>query len=184
MNNTTILAVAFLVIAMLSIKLHCTNDELNKQIAEVNALENKNATLEADRMFVLDSVNMLNESLEAERMALTNRLDGYKMKPTKERIKLITLIDTFAIQTDTGAILSMHGVDSINKLTMHYQSCVVQSAIKDTIITHLTTANLQADSMLINKDKILKKHKKAAKIQIIKAAVWSGLVGIIIGLVI
>jgi hypothetical protein len=38
--------------------------------------------------------------------------------------------------------------------------------------------------MLVNKDKILKKHKKAAKIQVIKAALWSGLVGIIIGLVI
>lgn len=184
MNNNTILAIAFLVIAMLSVKLHCTNEELNKQTAEVNALDNKVAELQADREFMLDSVDMLNESLEAERIALTNRLDGYKMKPTKERIKLITLIDTFAIQTDTGAILSMHGVDSINKLTMHYQSCMVQSAIKDTIITQYINI-VQADSIIIaSQQQSMKAHKKTAKIKMIKAAVISGLVGIIIGLLI
>jgi hypothetical protein len=184
MNNNTILAIAFLVIAMLSIKLHCTNEELNKQSAEVNALDNKVAELEADRMFMLDSVDMLNESLQAERIALTNRLDGYKMKPTKERIKLITLIDTFAIQTDTGAILSMHGVDSINKLTIHYQSCMTQSSIKDTIITQYINI-VQADSIIIaSQQQSMKAHKKTAKSKMIKAAVISGLVGIIIGLVI
>jgi hypothetical protein len=151
---------------------------------DVTELDNKVAELEADRMFMLDSVDMLNESLEAERIALTNRLDGYKMKPTKERIKLITLIDTFAIQTDTGAILSMHGVDSINKLTIHYQSCMTQSAVKDTIITHLSNV-VQADSVIIaSQQQSMKAHKKTAKIKMIKAAVISGLVGIIIGLVI
>jgi hypothetical protein len=184
MNNTTILAVAFLVIAMLSVKLHCTNEELNKQTSEANALDNKVAELQADRVFMLDSVDMLNETLEAERIALTNRLDGYKMKPTKERIKLITLIDTFAIQTDTGAILSMHGVDSINKLTIHYQSCVIQSAIKDTIITQYINV-VQADSIIIaSQQQSMKAHKKTAKTKMIKAAIISGLFGLVIGLII
>ena len=184
MNNNTVLAIAFLVIAMLSIKLHCTNEELNKQNADVNALDNKVAELQADRVFMLDSVDMLNESLQVERDALPKRLSEYSEKPVKERIKLITLIDTFAIQTDTGAILSMHGVDSINKLTIHYQSCVVQCAIKDTMITQYVNI-VQADSVIIaSQQQSMKVHKKAAKIKLIKAAVISGLVGVIIGLVI
>ncbi len=160
----------------------CNHDKAH--YIQTTTLDNQIATLEVDRLLILDSVDILNATLEAERIALTNRLDGYKKKPTKERIKLITLIDTFAIQTDTGAILSMHGVDSINKLTIHYQSCVVQSAIKDTTITHLSNV-VQADSIIIaSQQKSMKAHKKTAKIKMIKAAVISGLVGIIIGLVI
>jgi hypothetical protein len=174
MNNNTVIALAFVIILMLSMKLHCTNEQLNKQLAEVSQLENKFAILEADRILTLDSVDVLNNTLEAERMALTNRLDGYKMKPTKERIKLITLIDTFAIPTDTGAILSLFGVDSINTLAMSYQSCVIQSATKDTIITHLTTANLQADTLLANKDTIIKTQSKMAKKANRLVKVWQG----------
>jgi hypothetical protein len=184
MNNNTLLTLCLVLITMLSVKLHCTNEELNKQFAEVSQLENKFAILEADRLLTLDSVDVLNNTLEAERMALTNRLDGYKMKPTKERIKLITLIDTFAIPTDTGAILSLFGVDSINTLAISYQSCVIQSATKDTIITHYSNV-ISADSLIIaSQQKFFKEHKKAAKIQLIKAAIFSGLVGLVIGLVI
>jgi hypothetical protein len=160
----------------------CNHDKAH--YIQTTTLDNQIATLEVDRLLILDSVDVLNATLEAERMALTNRLDGYKMKPSKERIKLITLIDTVAIPTDTGAILSMHGVDSINKLTIHYQSCMTQSAVKDTIMTHLSNV-VQADSVIIaTQQKSMKAHKKTAKIKLIKAAVISGLVGIIIGLVI
>jgi hypothetical protein len=160
----------------------CNHDKSHYD--DVTELDNKVAELEADRMFMLDSVDMLNESLQAERIALTNRLDGYKMKPTKERIILITKIDSLAIPTDTGAILSLHGIDSINVLSLSYASCVIQSTIKDTIITHLSNV-VQADSLIIaSQQKSMKAHKKTAQIKLIKAAVWSGLVGIIIGLVI
>lgn len=161
---------------------HCNS---NKQHAEqVTEYDNTIAELEADRLLILDSVDVLNSTLEAERIGLTKRLNDYTKLPTKERIKLITKVDSFAIPTDTGAILSLHGVDSINKLTIHYQSCVVQSAIKDTLITHLTNV-VQADSIIIEtQKKQYKAQKKAAKIKVIKAAVVSGLVGIIIGLVI
>ena len=184
MNNNTLVALSLIVIAMLSFKLHCTNEQLNKQLAEVSYLGNQNATIEADRLLILDSVDLLNATIEAERMALTNRLGGYKMKPSKERIKLITKIDTLAIPTDTGAILSLYGVDSINLLAMSYESCVVQSEIKDSIITHLSNV-VQADSVIIaSQQKSMKAHKKTAKINTIKAVLWSGLVGVIIGLVI
>lgn len=160
----------------------CNHDKLHYE--EVTALDNKVAELEADRMLILDSVEVLNESLQVERDALPKRLKEYSKKSVKERVKLITLIDTFAIQTDTGAILSMHGVDSINKLTIHYQSCMVQSEIKDTIITHLSNV-IQADSVIIaSQQQSMKLHKKTAKIKLIKAVLWSGLVGVIIGLVI
>jgi hypothetical protein len=160
----------------------CNHDKAH--YIQTTTLDNQIATLEVDRLLILDSVDVLNATLESERMALTNRLDGYKMKPSKERIKLITKIDTLAIPTDTGAILSLHGIDSINLLSLSYASCVIQSNIKDTIITHLSNV-VHADSVIIaTQQKSMKAHKKTAKIKMIKAAVISGLVGIIIGLVI
>lgn len=156
-----------------------------KKHAESDAKkDNVIADLDADRMLILDSVDVLNEQLQLEREALPKRLNEYSKFPTKERIKLITKVDSFAIPTDTGAILSLHGVDSVNRLAIHYQSCVVQSAIKDTIITHLTSV-VQVDSVIIEtQKKQAKAQKKAAKIKLIKAAVVSGLVGVIIGIVI
>lgn len=158
----------------------CNHDKAH--YIQTTTLENQVAILEVDRMLTLDSVDVLNATLEAERMALTNRLDGYKMKPSKERIKLITKIDTLAIPTDTGAILSLHGIDSINVLSLSYASCIIQSTIKDSIITHLSNVVI-ADSVIIaSQQNHFKAHKKTAQIKLIKAAVWSGLVGLIIGL--
>ena len=159
----------------------CNADK--KHNAFATELENEIANLSADNMLILDSVYLLNEQLQIERDALPKRLNEYSKLPTKERIKLITKIDSFAIPTDTGAILSMHGVDSVNKLTLHYQSCVIQSGLKDTIIGHLSTV-IKIDSVIIEtQNKQAKINKKTAKIKFIKAAVISGLVGVVIGLV-
>lgn len=159
----------------------CNHDKAH--YIETTTLENQVAILEVDRLLTLDSVDVLNSTLEAERMALTNRLNGYKLKPIKERIKLITKIDTLSIPTDTGAILSLHGIDSINVLAMYYESCVVQSVVKDSIISHLSNV-VQADNVIIaSQQKHFKAYKKTAQIKLIKAAVWSGLVGVIIGLI-
>lgn len=171
----------FICIALLVVD-RCNHDKLHYK--EVTLLENQVATLEVDRLLILDSVDVLNATLEAERMALTNRINTYSKLPTKQRIKLITKIDTLAIPTDTGAILSLYGVDSINVLAISYESCVIQSTIKDTIITHLSNV-IQADSVIIaSQQKSMKLHKKTAKINAIKAVLWSGLVGVIIGLII
>lgn len=171
----------FICIALLVVD-RCNNDKLHYK--EITLLDNQVATLEVDRLLILDSVDVLNATIEAERMALTNRINNYTKLPTKQRIKLITKIDTLAIPTDTGAILSLYGVDSINVLAMSYQSCVTQSEIKDTIITHLSNV-IQADSVIIaSQQKSMKAHKKTAQINAIKAVLWSGLVGVIIGLVI
>ena len=171
----------FICIALLVVD-RCNHDKAH--YIQTITLDNQIAILEVDRLLILDSVDVLNATIEAERMALTNRISKYSKLPTKQRIKLITKIDTLAIPTDTGAILSLHGVDSINVLAMSYQSCVVQSEIKDTIITHLSNV-VQADSVIIaSQQKSMKLHKKTAKINAIKAVLWSGLVGFIIGLVI
>ena len=161
-------------------------DRSNSDKKHAESYTNKDnviAELEADRMFRMDSIDALKEQLEAERMALTNRLNGYNSLPVKERIKLITKIDTLVVVTDTSATLSIAGIDSINKLTIHYESCMAQSLIKDTIITHLTNV-VHADSVIIEmQKKQAKAQKKAAKIKLIKAAVLSGLAGVVIGII-
>lgn len=174
-----ILLAAFIVLLVVD---RCNSDK--KHAAQVTEYDNLVSDLEADRLLMFDSVDVLNKQLEAERIALTNRLNDYSKLPVKERIKLITKVDSFAIPTDTGAILSMRGVDSVNKLTIHYQSCMVQSAIKDTLITHLNNV-VQADSIIIEtQKKQAKSQKKAAKIKLIKAAVVSGVLGLLFGIVI
>jgi hypothetical protein len=171
----------FICIALLVVD-RCNHDKAH--CIQTSTLDNQIAILEVDRLLILDSVDVLNATIEAERLALTNRISNYTKFPSKQRIKLITKIDTLAIPTDTGAILSLHGIDSINVLALSYQSCVVQSTIKDTIITHLSNV-IQADSVIIaSQQKSMKLHKKTAKINAIKAVLWSGLVGVIIGLVI
>lgn len=171
----------FICIALLVVD-RCNHDKAH--YIQTTTLDNQIAILEVDRLLILDSVDVLNATIEAERLALTNRISNYSKLPTKQRIKLITKIDTLAIPTDTGAILSLYGVDSINVLALSYQSCVTQSTIKDTIITHLSNV-VQSDSVIIaSQEKSMKAHKKTAKINAIKAVLWSGLVGVIIGLVI
>lgn len=171
----------FICIALLVVD-RCNHDKAH--YIQTTTLDNQIAILEVDRLLTLDSVDVLNATIEAERLALTNRINNYSKLPSKQRIKLITKIDTLAIPTDTGAILSLYGVDSINVLAMSYESCVTQSEIKDSIITHLSNV-IQADSVIIaTQQKSMKLHKKTAKINAIKAVLWSGLVGVIIGLVI
>ena len=171
----------FICIALLVVD-RCNHDKAH--YIQTTTLDNQIATLEVDRLLILDSVDVLNATIEAERLALTNRISKYTKLPSKQRIKLITKIDTLAIPTDTGAILSLYGVDSINVLALSYESCVTQSVVKDSIITHLSNV-VQADSLIIaSQQKSMKAHKKTAKINMIKAAIWSGLVGVVIGLVI
>jgi hypothetical protein len=123
-----ILLAAIIVMLVIS---RCNND--HKHAAQVTEYDNLVADLEADRLLILDSVDVLNEQLQIEREALPKRLNEYSQLPTKERIKLITKVDTLVVITDTSACLSIAGVDSVNKLTIHYQSCMFQSAIKDSI---------------------------------------------------
>jgi hypothetical protein len=183
MNNNTLIALSLVVIMMLSARLHCANKQLDRQLAEVNLLENENASIAADRMLALDSVAVLQEKLRESETNKTKALASYKRKTRAEKTEAIKQFGPVTI-IEHNPCLDSSAVDSINALSIHYHFCVEDNKTKDTIITHLTTANLQADSLLVNKDKILKKHKKTAKIQVIKAVLWSGLVGIIIGLVI
>ena len=159
----------------------CNTDK--KHNALITELDNDLANLDYDRMALLDSVDALNIAIAGQQSTYENKLKEYTSKPQKERIKLITLIDSFAIPTDTGAILSMHGVDSVNKLSFAYQNCEIKSALKDTLIAtqkEMLAIDVQSIVKLNEANKI---NKKTAKIKLIKAAVISGLVGVFIGVV-
>ena len=183
MNNNTLVALSLIVIALLSFKLHCTNEQLNKELAEVSYLENQNATIEADRMLVLDSVKVLQEKLQESERSKSKSLLAYNKKSRTSKTESIKKFGTIKIVDDAPCLDSV-AVDSINKLAIHYLYCEEDSKIKDTIITHLSNV-IQADSVIIaSQQKSIKAHKKTAKINAIKAVLWSGLVGVIIGLVI
>ena len=184
MNNNTLLTLCLVLITMLSVKLHCTNEQLNKQLAEVNVLENENAEIATDRMLVLDSVDVLQDKLkESEKEKLNAKL-LYLQQTRAVKNKMLKRYGNVQIDTFNNAYLDSNAVDSVNKLAIAYDYSVKDSKTKDTIITHLSNV-VQADSIIIaSQQKSMKLHKKTAKINAIKAVLWSGLVGVIIGLVI
>jgi len=173
MNNNTLVTLCLVVITMLSVKLHCTNEQLNKELAIVNVLENENATIAADRMLVLDSVDVLNDKLKESEKAKAKALLAYKKKSRAAKTESIKKFGTITIVDDIPC-LDSNTVDSINKLAIHYLYCVEDSKTKDTIIAHLTNANLKADTLLANKDTIIKAQSKVAKKAINLVKVWQG----------
>jgi len=156
------------------------NKELERVNESFNNLYEENAGLHADYN---DTLIALHSDLMLLEMQLEDSILKYKNKPAKQRVKYILRIDTLAQVTDSSATLSMQGIDSINVLAMSYQNCITISAVKDTIIT-LQTNIIKTDSVTINSmHKLAKKEKKAAKIAIIKAAVLSAVIGLLIGII-
>jgi hypothetical protein len=158
---------------MLSVKLHCTNEQLNKKLEVVNALENENAVILADRLLVLDSVNVLQEKLKESEKSKVKSLLAYNKKSRSVKTQSVKKFGPIIIVDDVPC-LDSNTVDSINKLAIHYAYCVEDSKTKDTIITHLTNANLQADTLLTNKDIIINTQSKAAKKANRLVKVWQG----------
>ena len=173
MNNNTILALCLVVITMLSVKLHCTNEQLNKKLEVVNALENENAVILADRLLILDSVNVLQEKLKESEKSKVKSLLAYNKKSRLAKTESIKKFGSITIVDDVPC-LDSNAVDSINKLAIHYSYCIEDSKTKDTIISHLTTANLKADTLLANKDTIIKAQTKVAKKANNLVKVWQG----------
>jgi hypothetical protein len=174
MNNNTLLTLCLVLITMLSVKLHCTNEELNKELAIVNALENENATIATDRMLVLDSVEVLQDKLkESEKEKLNAKL-LYLKQTRAVKNKMLKRYGNVQIDTFNNAYLDSNAVDSINALSIHYHFCVEDNKTKDTIISHLTNANLKADTLLANKDTIIKAQTKVAKKANNLVKVWQG----------
>jgi hypothetical protein len=173
MNNNTLLTLCLVLITMLSVKLHCTNEQLNKELAIVNALENENATIAADRMLVLDSVDVLQDKLKESEKAKAKSLLAYNKKSRLAKTESIKKFGTITIVDDAPCLDSV-AVDSINKLAIHYSFCIEDSKTKDTIIAHLTNANLKADTLLANKDTIIKAQTKVAKKANNLVKVWQG----------
>jgi hypothetical protein len=174
MNNNTLLTLCLVLITMLSVKLHCTNEQLNKQLAEVNVLENENAEIAVDRMLVLDSVDVLQDKLkESEKEKLNAKL-LYLQQTRAVKNKMLKRYGNVQIDTFNNAYLDSNAVDSVNKLAIAYDYSVKDSKTKDTIIAHLTNANLKADTLLANKDTIIKAQTKIAKKANNLVKVWQG----------
>jgi hypothetical protein len=174
MNNNTLLTLCLVLITMLSVKLHCTNEQLNKELAIVNVLENENAEIAADRMLVLDSVDVLQDKLkESEKEKLNAKL-LYLQQTRSVKNKMLKRYGNVQIDTFNNAYLDSNAVDSVNKLAIAYDYSVKDSKTKDTIIAHLTNANLKADTLLANKDTIIKAQTKIAKKANNLVKVWQG----------
>lgn len=171
MNNNTILVLALVTIAMLSFKLHCSNEQVMDMTDQITLLENKNAEIAADRMLVLDSVEVLQTKLKELKVDKSKSIADYKKKTRAEKNNQLKQFGKVTIIEDKACIDSV-AVDSINKLAIAYDFEVKESKTKDTIITHLTQANLQADSLLGNKDKVITELKKQREKQTKRAKTW------------
>ena len=121
--------------------------------------------------------------LEVEKDSIAKReahaLARYKQLPPRERIKLITKIDPYMIPIDTGAILSMYGVDSINKLAIGYKHCKEELAVSDSII-NLQGLVIKSDSVIIStQQKMIAEAKKEGK----KNFFLGALIGFVVGMI-
>jgi hypothetical protein len=168
MNNNTLTLLCLAVIILLSCKLYCNNDKVKSQDAYIDALENENAEIAADRMLVLDSVDVLIKRLDQSETEKLNATLWYLAQTRAAKNNMLKRYGNVQIDTFNNAYLDSNAIDSVNKLAIAYDFEVKDGKIKDTIITHLTNANLQADSLLTNKDKIItaqeKDNKRATKL--------------------
>jgi len=162
MNNNTLLAIALFAIIILSFKLHCTNEAQKHRDNYISELENENAEIAADRMLVLDSVDVLKKRLGQSETEKLNATLWYLQQTRAVKNEMLKRFGKVTIKHDTIPIacLDSNAVDSINKLAIAYDFEVKDGKTKDTIITHLTNANLQADSLLGNKEKVITELKK------------------------
>ncbi len=174
--NTFVVVICTVVFFMLVAE-HCNmNKERVYFSNELNALMN-------ERVYLLDSIAVL----EMERVTLkaqkNKEVIKYVQLPAKERVKLIHVIDSNANLTDSSATLTMAGIDLINKLQIHYKYTLLDLAKCDSI-SSLKSTVITSDSVIIHSQQtLMREQKKAAKIVLIRAAVMSALVGVVIGLI-
>lgn len=133
--------------------------------------------------YLTDSLKREIGALEVEKDSIAKReahaLARYKQLPPRERIKLITKIDPYMIPIDTGAILSMYGVDSINSLAIGYKHCKEELAVSDSII-NLQGLVIKSDSVIIStQQKMIAEAKKENK----KNFFLGTIIGFVVGLI-
>jgi len=174
MNDNTLILICLVVIILLSCKLYCNNDKVKANQAYISALENENAEIAADRMLVLDSVDVLIKRLDQSETEKVNATLWYLAQTRAAKNNMLKRYGNVQIDTFNNAYLDSNAVDSVNKLAIAYDFEVKDGKTKDTIITHLTNANLQADSLLTNKDKIITAVKEDAKFEKTARKFWQG----------
>lgn len=174
--NTFVVVICTVVFFMLVAE-HCN---MNKERVYFS---NELNSLMAERVDLLDSIAVLKMERLTLKAQKNKEVIKYVQLPAKERIKLIHVIDSNAHLTDSSATLTMAGIDSINKLQIHYKYTLLDLAKCDSI-SSLKSTVITSDSVIIHSQQtLMREQKKAAKIVLIRAAVMSALVGVIIGLI-
>jgi hypothetical protein len=177
MNNNTLVAIALIALAIVSFKLHCTNNEVKQRDNYINELQNENAEIAADRMLALDTVDVLKKKLNQSETEKQEAILNYQAATRATKNAMLKHFGKVTIKHDTIQIacLDSNAVDSVNRLAIAYDFCAKDGKTKDTIITHLTNANLQADTLLTNKDKVITAVKEDAKFEKTARKFWQGL---------
>ena len=178
---STLLFIAALIIIATTMR----GCQVNKDLRSLESSYNNDvANLEADRLFLLDSVDALKDKLQLVEAKRATEIQSYTKLSRPEKNKRILGLDSTAVITDSSATISNNGIDSINKLVISYQVELEATKLKDTIISAQSEV-IAKDSVIINKlHNDAKAQKKAAKIQNIKAALIGVLLGAVIGMVI
>ncbi len=188
--KTALLVLALMVIVLLIFWLGQMETGLKDANKDRYKLEKEIDSLEANNMLIMDSVKTLKGKLSSIEDKKLASIAAYKSKSRKEKNNDLKRFGGVVL-VDINPCLDSNATDSINKLAIEYDACVESSATKDTLIGLLTDLNANKDTIIVKKDNIIagvekthKEYKKAAKTKMIKAAIISGLFGLVIGLII
>lgn len=157
---------------------HC-----NSSIAN-NIGHNLERQLKHENDSLISKIAELRLVKETEKAKMGKSLDSYQAKPVRDRIADILKIDTAAIMIDTGVILSLHGIDSMNRLVIRYSGLANQLNLSDSIIIAMEKKAVN-DSILyqgslaviIDRDNKIKKLRRGNRI---REGIIVGLAGLLI----
>jgi hypothetical protein len=157
---------------------------LNNHLAMLESdLVNEQAMHESDTKIFKQDMQAFEDSLQEIKSSKSKEVVKWKQSPPTERIKYVSLIDSNSTITDSTVCFTLSGVDSIQAIAIGLKYCVQENVIKDGIIT-TQGDKISKDSAYISLQKnALKTQRKAARIRLIKTALLSGVVGVIVGLV-
>lgn len=168
--------ILLLLLGVIVILLFRFNDLSNHAAMVESDFVNEQAMHQANTMMFEEQLGLYEDSIDALNELKQTEVVKWKTLPAKERIKYVSLIDSNSTVTDSTVCFTIQGVDSINALSIGYKYCILESTVKDSIIT-LQANKITQDSVFINS------QKKAIKTEANKGN-KKGLIGLGVGFVI
>jgi len=153
--------ILLLLLGVIVILLFRFNDLSNHAAMVESDFVNEQAMHKANTMMFEEQLGLYEDSLETLNASKAKEVKQWSAKPPKKRIQEISLIDSNATVTDSTVCFTIQGVDSINALSIGYKYCILESMVKDSIIT-LQATKIAQDSVFINS------QKKALKTEVNK----------------